>query len=58
MSSYSGMVRAFLSFLATDILRRPDRVKPLSKKRLKQARELTKRTNVADKESLPDEVTL
>jgi hypothetical protein len=58
MSTYAGMVRALLSFLATDISRRPDRVKPLSKKRLKEARELTKRAKVDDKECLPDDVTL
>jgi antitoxin PrlF len=52
------VVRAFLSFLAADISRRPHRVKPLAKTRIKEGRELTKRTKVDDKESLPDDVTL
>jgi len=52
------MMREFLSFLAADILRRPDRVKPLAETRLKEARELTKDTKVNDKEFLPDDVTL
>ena len=49
---------AFLSFLAADISRRPDRLKPLAKTRMKEARELTKGTKVNDNESLPNDVTL
>jgi hypothetical protein len=33
---------AFLTFLAADISRRPDRLKPLAQTRIKEARELTK----------------
>jgi antitoxin PrlF len=52
------VMRAFLSFLAADISRRPDRVRPLAESRIKEARDLTKGTKVDDDESLPDDVTL
>ena len=38
---------AFLSFLAEDISRLPQRVKPLAETRIKKARELTKGTKVS-----------
>ena len=43
-------MRAFLSFLAADISRRPDRVRPLAEFRIKEARDLTKGTKVDDDE--------
>ena len=49
---------AFLSFLDRDILQTPDRVKPLSATRIKEARELTKGVKVRDDEPIPDDVTL
>jgi antitoxin PrlF len=52
------VMRAFLSFLAADISRRPGRVKPLAETRIKEARTLTRRTKVNDNESLPDDITL
>jgi antitoxin PrlF len=52
------VMRAFLSFLAADIARRPDRAGPLAETRIKEARELTKETKLNDNESLPDDVTL
>ena len=52
------VMRAFLSFLAADISRQPNHVKPVSQTRLKEARELTKDTKVDDDEGLPDDVTL
>jgi hypothetical protein len=53
-----AIMLAFLSFLAADISRGPDRLKPLAKTRMKEARELTKGTKVNDNESLPNDVTL
>jgi antitoxin PrlF len=52
------IMRAFLSFLAADISRRPHGVKPLAETRIKEARGPTKGTKVDDNESLPDDVTL
>jgi len=52
------VMSAFLSFLSADMSRSPERVKPLGATRIKQARELTKRTKVSDDEILPDDVIL
>ncbi len=52
------VMTAFLSFLSADIVRTPERVKPLAETRIKEARKLTKRTKVRDGEALPDDVTL
>lgn len=52
------VMAAFLSFLAEDISRLPQRVKPLAETRIKKARELTKGTKVSDDAVLPDDVIL
>ena len=57
-SEADPIMPAFLTFVAADISRRPDRLKPLAQTRIKEARELTKGTKVDDNESLPDDVTL
>jgi hypothetical protein len=49
---------AFLSFLAGDISRAPDQIKPLAATRIEEARALTRSVNVRDDEVLPDDVTL
>jgi antitoxin PrlF len=52
------VMAAFLSFLAGDISRAPDRIKPLGATRIEEARALTRSVNVRDDEVLPDDVTL
>ena len=52
------VMAAFLSFLAGDISRAPERVKPLAATRIEEARELTNGVKVRDDEALPDDVTL
>jgi len=52
------LVAAFVSFLAEDIGRRPDRVAPLSTSRIEQAAELTADVQVEDDEPIPDDVGL
>ena len=57
-SEADPVMAAFLSFLDRDISQTPDRVKPLSATRIKEARELTKGVKVRDDEPIPDDVTL
>lgn len=52
------VVAAFVSFLAEDIGRRPDRLAPLSTSRIEQAAELTADVQVEDDEPIPDDVGL
>jgi antitoxin PrlF len=49
---------AFLSFLAGDMSRAPDQIKPLSATRIEEARALTRSVDVRDDEEIPDDVTL
>jgi len=48
----------FLNFLARDIERAPERIKPLAAARIEEARTLTQDVVVSDEESFPDDVTL
>jgi antitoxin PrlF len=57
-SEADPVMAAFLSFLSTDILRTPQRVKPLTKTQIKKARQLTKGMKVRDDAALSDDVTL
>ena len=52
------VMAAFLSFLAGDISRAPDKIKPLSATRIEEARALTRSVEVQDDEDFPDDVTL
>jgi antitoxin PrlF len=52
------VMAAFLSFLAGDISRAPDQIKPLSDTRIEEARALTRSVDVRDDEEIPDDVTL
>jgi antitoxin PrlF len=52
------VMAAFLSFLAGDISRSPDQIKPLSATRIEEARALTRDVDVRDDEEIPDDVTL
>jgi antitoxin PrlF len=52
------VIAAFLGFLCNDIVATPGRIKPLGATRIKRARELTRRVNIRDEETLPDDVTL
>jgi len=52
------VLAAFLSFLAGDISRAPEHIKPLSATRIEEGRQLTQSVQVRDDEGLPDDVTL
>jgi antitoxin PrlF len=52
------VMAAFLSFLAGDISRAPERIKPLASTRIEEARTLAHSVSVRDDETLPDDVTL
>jgi antitoxin PrlF len=52
------VMAAFLSFLAADIARAPERIAPIAATRIEEARELTEGVEVRDDEVLPDDVTL
>jgi antitoxin PrlF len=52
------VMAAFLSFLANEISRAPDQIKPLSATRIEEARDLTRSVKVRDDEVIPDDVTL
>lgn len=57
-SEADPVMAAFLSFLDREISRTPERVEPLSKTRIGEARELIEGVEVSDDEPLPDDVTL
>ena len=52
------VVGAFVSFLANDIRRHPERIAPLSRSRIERAAELTAGVRVEDDEPIPDDIDL
>jgi antitoxin PrlF len=52
------VMAAFLSFLAEDITRHPEHIKPLAATRIEEARKLAEGVIVDDSDTIPDDVTL
>lgn len=49
---------AFISFLAEDMEKNPQRMQPLSRELVRKSLELTNNVTVEDDETIPDEITL
>jgi hypothetical protein len=58
MSHQSETVSKFLNFLARDISHSPERIIPLARTRIEEARSLTRFIDIRDDQLLPEEVTL
>jgi hypothetical protein len=57
-SEEDPVVDAFLAFLSNDMVKNPQRIKPLNSAKLDEAALLIKRVSISDDEILSDDVSL